>query len=266
MNELAIGELLAKKRKEQKLKVKKAALELKIKQEYIEAIEEGRLSYMSQHIYPTGYIKSYAKWLGMTHEEVAMLIKSNGKPVDANVEELEPYQKKPITKAGSAITGTGKVGFGSLFAFLTPTRFSSQRQKTPDLKVLPISSKTLLLAVIFAAITYGGWRYLDHNSPELLPDTLFTSIDKATQPEGYYADGSQKLVMFASEETVIHLFYPVTETKMQRLLSVGEAYFLPEETEVIVNADNAEAVDVFAGPDGSELLGTLNELSKRAKE
>ncbi len=154
MNEQAIGEILAAKRKELKLKLKKASSDLKIKQEYLEALEEGNLSEISQHVYATGYVKSYAKWLGMSQEEITAMIKS-GSPVDANVEELPPHHKKPITKASSAITGTHKVGFGMLFSFLTPSSFSSSRQKTPDLKILAVSTRTILLALILAGATYG---------------------------------------------------------------------------------------------------------------
>lgn len=268
MNEQAIGEILAKARKEKKLKLKKAATDLRIKQEYLEAIEEGRLSYVSPHIYPTGYIKSYAGWLGLNHEEISALIK-DGRRVDANVEELPTHEKKPITKAGSAITNPHKIGFGTLFSFMTPSGFTPSRQKAPDIKLLRVNGRTLLTALVFAGLTYVVWQYLDSNTPELLPDNVAKQEEAAAQEAketGYLSNGSQKLVMFASEETLLYLYYPDTKTREQHLLSVGEAYFLPEGKEIIIDADKAAAVEVFAGPDGSEFLGTLAEMMAKDVE
>ncbi len=263
MNEQAIGELLAKLRKEQKLKLKKASAELRIRQEYLEAIEEGRLSRVSKHIYPSGYIKSYASWLGVSSEEISALLKG-GKQTGANVEELPAHKKKPMTKAGSAITDTGKVGFGTIFSFLSPPSFTSSRHQSPNLRMLRVGANTTITALLMAGITYGVWAYIDSSSPELLPENVsLEQQDAGKTLSGLHADGTQKLVMFANKETLLYLHYVATDIREKHLLSVGEAYFVPENTAIYIDADHPDAVEVFAGKEGDEFLGTLQELSAK---
>jgi transcriptional regulator with XRE-family HTH domain len=65
-----VGTLLIEKRKEKDLEVKDVSLALKIRSEYLLALEEGRYNVFRSEVYLIGFLKNYSKFLGIDTEKI----------------------------------------------------------------------------------------------------------------------------------------------------------------------------------------------------
>ena len=115
------------------------ARQLRIRQSFLQAIEEGRFDALPGPTYAIGFVRAYADYLGLDQEEVVKRYKELRGGVNTATTLLPPA---PVTE-GRLPTGT-----------------------------------VLLLAVVLAAVAYGGWYYLSakgRNPGELvtaLPDRI----------------------------------------------------------------------------------------------
>ncbi|MBN1331567.1 helix-turn-helix domain-containing protein [Candidatus Dojkabacteria bacterium] len=101
-----IGELLKEKRAKKGLSLRQISEITKIRVEYLQALEDGRYSAFPSEVYLKGFLKNYAKFLGIDKERSLALYRRENKI-------LEKEQLKQSTGPGS------KVSFNTL---LTPER------------------------------------------------------------------------------------------------------------------------------------------------
>ena len=91
------GEILKKKREELGYNLKEIAKTLKIRSDYLKAIEEGTFEKLPVEVYTKGYIREYAKFLKTDPEVV----------IKAYIEKLSPpvieKQPDPITPAENTV-------------------------------------------------------------------------------------------------------------------------------------------------------------------
>jgi transcriptional regulator with XRE-family HTH domain len=65
-----LGTLLIEKRKEKNLEIKDVSQIIKIRATYLSALEEGRYDVLPSEVYLTGFLKNYAKFLGIDNEKI----------------------------------------------------------------------------------------------------------------------------------------------------------------------------------------------------
>jgi len=65
-----VGTLLIEKRKERDLEIKDVSLAIKIRSEYLLALEEGKYNVFRSEVYLIGFLKNYAKFLGIDTEKI----------------------------------------------------------------------------------------------------------------------------------------------------------------------------------------------------
>ena len=102
-NRIEIGELLKETRIARELDIAKIAQEIRVRRQYLTCIESGDFEEIPGKAYINGYIKMYAKYLGIYNE------------VKKLQEEPKP-ERKSITKAKEHINDNWMVA--SLFAIL----------------------------------------------------------------------------------------------------------------------------------------------------
>ena len=90
-----VSEILRQKREERELNLETVSSETKIKKEFLEAIEDGRFQNLPSESYALGFVKNYAKYLGINTASIAPLFrreyKSRHIPI---VPEFRKYQHK----------------------------------------------------------------------------------------------------------------------------------------------------------------------------
>jgi len=85
------GDFLLKRRKSKKISLKKAALDLLIKEENLNAIEKSQWQDLPEPTFVKGFIKNYAQYLGLDEEHVLALYR---REFD---EAKYPEKKSPLT-------------------------------------------------------------------------------------------------------------------------------------------------------------------------
>jgi cytoskeletal protein RodZ len=94
---MLVGELLKKKREESGRELKEIAETLKIRLDYLKAIEEGDLKKLPAEVYLKGYLIEYAKVLNIDHE---MIMETYHKEAETppsgseQVQEISPIRQK----------------------------------------------------------------------------------------------------------------------------------------------------------------------------
>lgn len=261
MNEKEVGELLQQVRREKKLKLKKAAADLRIRQEFLEAIEMGRLSKTSAHIYPVGYIKSYAAWLGLDPNEISAKLKE---APEGKAGAHKQSEKKQDPLAGMP----QKPGGFSIGAFIPAPSFSFLRASHADARILPVNGRTLILSIAMALVIYGIWSYHSHKTPENLWEMqLHPAVEhevprqEAVQVKGLHVKAGRKMVLVADKKTMLMIYDDSGQIVARKGMEVGETYFLGQDQDVYIDAKDPTQIEVYEGPEGEEFLGTLKDIS-----
>lgn len=96
-NELDPGPLLKDERERQKLSADKVAGDLNIQLHKLHALESGEYDKMFSQVFARGYVRSYAKYLGLESE-----------PLVARLSELMPVQEQPMPAAESLNVKMGR--------------------------------------------------------------------------------------------------------------------------------------------------------------
>ena len=90
-----VSEILRQKREEKELNLEAVSNETKIKKEFLEAIEDGQFQSLPSESYALGFVKNYAKYLGINTASIVPLFrreyKSRHVPI---VPEFRKYQHK----------------------------------------------------------------------------------------------------------------------------------------------------------------------------
>lgn len=96
-----VGELLRKAREDQQLSISEIAEKTNIKSEYLHAIETGDESVFPAEVYLRGFLRSYAKSLGVSPDQIidrydqnSMDIPSSSQPKLSRVEKRRAARRK----------------------------------------------------------------------------------------------------------------------------------------------------------------------------
>ena len=135
--------------------------ELRIKAAYIAAIENSDPSAFDTPGFIAGYVRSYARYLGMNPDETfTAFCQESGFAVAHGMSEKASVVKKPATGVQAAMPGLGRDPFKAPNTPFIPVRESPFGQIEPR----AIGSILVLLALI-GGIGYGGWSVLKQVQP-----------------------------------------------------------------------------------------------------
>ena len=130
---VGVGALLRASRIRQGHDLRQIAETLRIRHVHLLAIEEGRYSELPGSAYTTGFIRTYAEYLGLDGQEVIRRFRNEGKGViSPDLSFRTPIQEKRIP--GGAI---------------------------------------LLISLVLSIVSYGGWLYISANGrsfSDMIPD------------------------------------------------------------------------------------------------
>jgi len=117
----SVGDVLRHARQQTGYALSDVADVLRIRLRYLEAIEDGRFDDLPGSVYAVGFIRAYAEFLGLDTDEMVRRFKDEVAGIDRQTELHFP---EPVAE--------GRVPGGAI----------------------------LLIAVVLAAVAYGGWFYL----------------------------------------------------------------------------------------------------------
>ena len=117
-----LGNLLKTTREEQKKTIKDVVDDTRIREPFINIIEDGRFKDLPSYLHAYGFVKKYAEFLGLDYENVVWPLFSKECPKDGAIsksttqEEIKPEDYTPQTTETSFLENEQKSGKKPMFA------------------------------------------------------------------------------------------------------------------------------------------------------
>ncbi|MCX5717304.1 MAG: DUF4115 domain-containing protein [Nitrospirae bacterium] len=230
------GEILKKKREELGYNLKEIAKALRIRSDYLKAIEEGTFEKLPVAVYTKGYIREYAKFLKADAEIV----------IKAYIEKITPPVIDPITPAENTVKEEkaahrysvtaitlSAVAVAALLTVLSLFVFVSEEPKT----LLPEKRSPTP-----AALQPGSQVQEKENTGK-------AKTEVAANPQGEKTAREHSLEILASDKTWILATIDNTQTK-ELLLNKGESAKLSAKDGFSLKIGNAGGIKlIFDGND-----------------
>lgn len=199
-----VGTLLIEKRKEKGLEIRDVSLALKIRSEYLLALEEGRYNVFRSEVYLTGFLKNYAKFLGIDSEKILAMYRRENERRNLGDENVIP-----------------KLGNNGINLTLTPN------------KIVAILSGLAVLLVLIYLGTYVG-RVL--KKPEIsLTSPVAISLDE----EGAYNTDANLVELVGTAEIGSKLTINDQELKLNNFEKFSQEFNLePGINTFIIKGEN----------------------------
>jgi cytoskeleton protein RodZ len=150
-NQDSIGSLLQNARNNKNEELSVVSRSLRIRQVYLEAIENNQFNILPGDIYVSGFIRSYATYLGLDSEDIIERYKSDIDKGKTKPELIFPTYVPENSIPGAAILLLGlmiaMVGYGSWYFFSSKNIFTTnQVAKIPDSLTSLIDNKPVVPA------------------------------------------------------------------------------------------------------------------------
>ncbi|MBU4321083.1 MAG: DUF4115 domain-containing protein [Thermodesulfovibrionales bacterium] len=234
------GEILKKRREELGYNLKEIAKTLRIRSDYLKAIEEETFEKLPVEVYTKGYIREYAKFLKADPEIV----------IKAYIEKISPpvieKQPDPITPAENTVK----------------EEKTAQRYSATAIALSAVTVAALLTVLFLFVFAPEGPKTPLSEKPASAPPSLQPdrqtqkneNIEKAktevaANPQGEKTAKEHSLEILASDKTWILVTIDNTETK-EMLLNKGESAKLSAKDGFSLKIGNAGGIKlIFDGKD-----------------
>lgn len=237
------GEILKKKREELGYNLKEIAKTLRIRSDYLKAIEEGTFEKLPVAVYTKGYIREYAKFLKTDPEIVIkaylekiappVIEKQPDPTTPAENAEIIVEKEKSNKKYSAAAITLFAVAAAVLLAVLVLFVFSQEGPKTP------LSGET---SPILSTPRSDSQIQVKENTEK-------EKTDAAVNPQGEKQIKEHSLEILASDKTWILATIDNTESK-ELLLNKGESAKLSAKDGFSLKIGNAGGIKlIFDGKD-----------------
>jgi transcriptional regulator with XRE-family HTH domain len=133
-----IGTILKEKRKELKLELKQIAEITKIRSDYLAALEEGNYAKFPSEVYLKGFLKNYAKFLGISTEKALALYRRENERDDSQTSlssSLGSHQMEKLLVLTPNRVLTLIAGLAILIIVIYLGSYVGQVLRKPDLKL-----------------------------------------------------------------------------------------------------------------------------------
>ena len=188
------GTLLQETRESQGLSVPDAALALKVTESYVRALESNDYEHLPQATFVRGYLKNYAKLLGLNADEIVGAY-------DQHMDTQGDVFRKPNVEKS-----------------IKPLRAHS----TPS----PVNALILILVISLGGLSYYLWNNW------LKPDASTTVIAEESVVDGVASELEVVLEVLTDSEGHVELEEPVPELTQEAQVVVTEIKEEPEVIEV----------------------------------
>lgn len=252
---LSLGERLRKYRLDYHMSLTEVSRAIKIQVKYLEAIERGDYAHLPAEVYLRGFLRSYARHLGIDEESILKLY-AKEKSIETNLGRDQPGPDTPPQAGRPAFVLTARSLWTVVIVMLLfgvaiyLAREFRNFAGTPRLFVYEPSDQAVLdkNEVIVRGSTEKGARILINNEPALV-DGTGEFVEKLLLQPGINTISVKALNRFGKEREeriVVEARYDSDQTNDAALPTFLEQ----EEFAVVVRAEGA-AVNVSVLADGT---------------
>ena len=285
-----IGGLLRDARESRRLRIEEISAVLRIREDYLTAMEDDRFERLPGQPYDVGFIRAYAKYVGLDEENIVAKYRA-GHPAH----EVPIVPQAPIRKAGRPghlvavplVLAVSILGIWMIVAIADSQRSTGA---TPDAvgaldETAEAASPPFGDAVAFVArlpeesgsnIISIREAYAEQSSPvgttessgearveiAALPASSALAERFATEPEGQMFgtdDGTARVVLWARETNWIEITNAKGGILFSSTLAAGDRYYVADNTDYVLLTGNAGGLDIYV--DG-EMMPSLGEVGR----
>lgn len=200
-----IGMHLKEHREKRRLSMEQVASRLKIREHYLNALEEGRFSKIPGKIYVDGYLRSYADYLGLDSAPMIAAYRGSGGRSSNDDNYMLPEVSHGEMKPGRRV---------------------------------------LWLALILLLLIYSIWFISDRKKEEHSQNAAGTQATLNTQQPITEKALDARVVIAAKSDVEITVLGVDGNPIYKNLMHSGETYFVPSDG-LLLKASSPEAVQIF---------------------
>ncbi|MDR1696646.1 MAG: helix-turn-helix domain-containing protein [Rickettsiales bacterium] len=209
------------------------ARQLCIKEEFLEALENGEYHKIPEHIYVFGFARNYAVELELDPRVIVQKIKLELGVADEEVEDDEPETEKPaVTPRVSASSRISKI-------YEKTKGYVALRKKKI---IIGLGALAVLIALIFGTVAVV--RAVRTDTAEVQVE--YNDPNFAIAPNGMYGTanrGTATVVLQANAKTWLKISDSNGETLFSKFLARGDVYFAPKNANATIG--NAGGLDIY---------------------
>lgn len=290
-----VGEIIKKARISKKLKIEEVADKIRIRAQYLEAIENGDFQDLPGATYASGFVRTYASFLGLDSNVIYDRFREEasgiGQKITLSVMEPEEEGSHPGRKEIVIAIVLFLIGYGlwSIFSsYEDETTLSETVDTSTVTEEVPVEisvkediipSEKQSFSQEAPEISNIGTSVSEISEQGLKGEPLIeeervssdSSVDKASgakeedvsQPEATPSPSS-RVVIIANSETWVQISKD-RDNIVSRVLAKGDKYYVPEEEGLLLRTGNAGGLDIYVdgekiapiGPKGSIRSGVL---------
>ena len=246
--ELTAGEMLRNARSQgrRKREIQTVAKQLCIKEEFLQALEDGNYTFIPEVVYILGFARNYAMELGLDPDEIVAKIKQE-------MGLVQDTMTAPAEEDAHPKTGGEK--------FLKVTLFERVRDFIVRHWKLVAGALVALIVVLIAVLMLSGGRGADNASAD--GDAIVVSSMVAEPPYkhsvrerfGVENRESAQVILQATSESYVKIEDGRGKTVFSRVLVPGDVYFVPAGDKYKGTFGNAGGVDAWVGGELAPALG-----------
>jgi cytoskeleton protein RodZ len=250
-----VGQDLRKARQRKGEDLAQISSVLKIRKDYLDALEESKFEAIPGRAYIIGFIRTYAQYLGLDPNEcidrVKREIAGRGDGREGNVEVSSPRERKlPPGGMWLAIFLLIAVLYGAYYLFVAVNRMASPTVAPVPARLAAqagLASNALRPAEAPATAPAAAQQAAAPNAPPLPPGLRY-----GTQNAG------SRLTLVAHRPTRVLIQGPNNTLLLNRLLQPGDSYLAPNMSGATLSTPDAGALELildggslgYAGKDG----------------
>jgi cytoskeleton protein RodZ len=265
------GRLLNRKRLDRGFDLADAARATRIPLRHLEAIEKDNYDRLPAYPYAVGFVRNYAKYLGLTADEVVNQFKAETTLMDPTLTATvpEPLDESRMPSRGMIIGGLAAaaaiIGAGAWFLSRTPEAPSAEEPVEAVGTVAPDAPASSPPVLSQSAAPPVGEPI---TSPVVAPtDTALAPVDSAVSTpsvpsavvSGVSAVG---IVLRANEDSWIKVSDGVSPSLRVGILKAGDTYTVPNVPGLKLLTGNAGGIDVFVNGKQLPPLGSKGTTAK----
>ena len=253
--ELPIGEILRRTRIHYGQSLADVEKALRIPMKQLEAIESGYVENLPVRVYAIGFVRSYAKYLGLDTEHVVALFKAQTDHIAPT-----PDLNFPVSAQQSSRPSWRIIVICATLLFIVPIAIwlTNGSNVKNNIDVPPVSEELKAQASIDVVNTVPTQDDMTSkattiDSSEIAGNTSITS----TQQTGHsFAAPKRKgIVLRILENSWVEIKGANGKRLVSRVLKAGDQYFVPERPGLTMSVGNAAGVEISVDGNPLPLLG-----------
>ena len=286
--QFSVGDTLRAARVDRGENASTVAALLKMRREQLEAIESGDLDKLPGRTYAVGFVRAYARHLGLDAEALVQQFKDEtagqdvAKPVDLVFPKAQEEFQRPRGSIVALAMAVAMVVYGISYATM-PSRNSAAtaapaeqpaivveeaKPAEPQPQVAATESKQapveVAISFVAGAQTLPEQKLPEAPALETAPAPTFT-VAQATSPEPAQTNG--RIILKAVEPTYVQIrdsAQPRSRSVLvARVFNVGESYDVPNRSGLIMQTGNAGGLQVEVDGRSLGVFGKSGEVITR---